>query len=170
MLPKDYQARKALPMYDFLTGYFPDAIVEIVKVAVAGNVQHNPGEPLHWAREKSTDQMNTAMRHIFDHGMGNVYDQEPPEILAAIGGESTMHLAKAAWRLMAQIQLICEARQQGSNPVPVAAVPGAPAQQPEQIPAALKECSMCGRERSLDGAQHHQRWCEHHPSNPKLNI
>jgi hypothetical protein len=98
-LPTDYNARKALPMFDFLTKYFPLAIVELVKVAVAGNDQHNPGEPLHWARGKSMDQLNTAMRHMFDHGMGNVYDTD-----------ATMHLAKAAWRLLAEIQLLCEAR------------------------------------------------------------
>lgn len=109
-LPKDYAARKALPLFTFLTEYFPDAFIEIVKVAVAGNVQHNPGEKLHWARGKSMDQLNTAMRHMMDHGMGDVYDSEPPEVLAAIGEDGTMHLAKAAWRLMAEIQLLCEAR------------------------------------------------------------
>lgn len=109
-LPKDYGARKALPLFTFLTEYFPDAILEMTKVSVAGNVQHNPGEKMHWARGKSMDQLNTAMRHIFDHGMGNVYDDEPPEVLACIGEDGTMHLAKAAWRLLAEIQLICEAR------------------------------------------------------------
>lgn len=98
MLPTDYAARKALPIYDFLTKYFPLAIVEIVKVAVVGNEQHNPGEPLHWARSKSADQLNTAMRHLFDHGMGQERDD----------GGKTLHLAKAAWRLLAEIQLICE--------------------------------------------------------------
>jgi hypothetical protein len=98
-LPNDYQARKDIPLFDFLTKYFPDAIVELVKVSVAGNKQHNPGEPLHWSRGKSTDQLNTAMRHLFDHGAGNVTDTD-----------GTMHLAKAAWRLLAEIQLLCEAR------------------------------------------------------------
>lgn len=99
-LPKGYDERKALPIYDFLVGYFPLAIIELVKVAVVGNEQHNPGERLHWARGKSMDQLNTAMRHIFDHGMGNVYDDDG----------RTMHLAKAAWRLLAEVQLRCEAR------------------------------------------------------------
>ena len=126
-LPTDYNARKALPLYDFLTGYFPDAIVELVKVSVAGNAQHNPGEPLHWARGKSMDQLNTAMRHMFDHGAGHVYDDGtplPPEVLAAIGGEHPMHLAKAAWRLLAEIQLICEGRR--APPVGPAPTPEVP--------------------------------------------
>lgn len=97
MLPTDYAERKALPVYSFLTEYFPLAIIEMVKVSVAGNNQHNPGEPLHWARGKSMDQLNTAMRHQFDHGMGQTYDVD-----------GCMHLAKAMWRLGAQIQLIKE--------------------------------------------------------------
>jgi hypothetical protein len=113
-LPTENRGRKAIPLYAFLTGYFPDAIVELVRVAVAGNEQHNPGEPLHWARGKSMDQLNTAMRHIFDHGQGQTYDTEPEAVRAAIDfegqGYQTMHLAKAAWRLLAEIQLHCEAR------------------------------------------------------------
>ncbi len=96
-LPTDYDARKAIPMYDFFVGYFPDALVELVKVAVVGNEQHNPGEKLHWARGKSMDQMNTAQRHMFDHAI-NKFDD----------GGKTRHLAKAAWRLLAQIQLDIE--------------------------------------------------------------
>lgn len=116
-LPKDYNARKSIPLHDFLVGYFPDAITEVVRVAVAGNAQHNPGEKLHWARGKSTDQLNTAMRHIFDHSTVGMYDDEPPEVLAAINwegeGYSTLHLAKAAWRLLAEIQLLVERRAEG---------------------------------------------------------
>lgn len=113
-LPNDRNARKNIPLHDFLVGYFPDAIAELVRVSVAGNAQHNPGEKLHWARHKSTDQLNTAVRHIFDHTAAGMYDQEPPEVQAAIDwegeGHQTMHLAKAAWRLLAEIQLLCEKR------------------------------------------------------------
>src|SRR5882762_8735945 len=99
-LPNDYDARKSIPLYDFLTGYFPDALIELVKVSVAGNVQHgNPSDKIRWVRSKSTDQLNTAMRHIFDHGAGRQVDDD-----------GTMHLAKAAWRLLAEIQLECERR------------------------------------------------------------
>ena len=94
MLPKDYQARKALPMYDFLTGYFPDAIVEIVKVAVAGNVQHNPGEPLHWAREKSSDHEDCVIRHML-----NPYNKDE---------DNELHIVHAAWRALAAAELALE--------------------------------------------------------------
>ena len=97
MLPTENEARKALPVYDFLVGYFPAAFLEVVKVAVVGNQQHNPGEKLHWARHKSTDQLNTALRHILDHGTGNPLDVD-----------GCYHLAKAIWRLSAELQLLVE--------------------------------------------------------------
>jgi len=120
-LPKDNALRKALPLFTFLTEYFPDAILELVKVSVAGNMQHNPGEPMHWARGKSMDQLNTAQRHMWDYATTGMYNDEPPlppEILAAIGGTPPMHLANAAWRLLAQIQLDCEARANAQEKLP----------------------------------------------------
>lgn len=111
MLPNDYKARKAIPLYTYLTQYSPNALVEVAKVAVAGNEQHNPGQPLHWAKGKSMDQLNTAMRHLFDHGMGNAYDEDDP--WRDSQGQPIMHLAKAAWRLLAEIELLCEARELG---------------------------------------------------------
>jgi hypothetical protein len=100
-------------VFDFLTKYFPLAIVEVTKVAVVGNAQHNPGEPLHWARGKSMDQLNTAQRHLLDHGMGAVFDESDD---GRVPGMRTMHLAKAAWRIMAEIQLICEAKSEPDAP------------------------------------------------------
>ncbi len=97
-LPTTDAERKALPIYSFMFGYFPDAYLEVVRVAVKGNEQHNPGQPLHWAREKSTDQMNTAFRHLFDYGKGVKRDTD-----------GVHHLAKAIWRLSAQLQLELEA-------------------------------------------------------------
>lgn len=97
-LPNDSAARKALPVWSHLIGYFPDAYLAVVEVSVLGNQQHNPGEPLHWAREKSPDQMNTALRHMMDHGLGVTRDQD-----------GAYHLAKAIWRLSAELQLTIEA-------------------------------------------------------------
>jgi len=96
-LPTDPAARKALQLYTFMFRYFPDAWLAVVDVARAGNAQHNPGEPLHWAREKSTDQMNAAFNHIFDYGMGEKVDTD-----------GCHHLAKAIWRLSAQLQIDIE--------------------------------------------------------------
>jgi hypothetical protein len=96
-LPTDDAARKALPILTYLTEYFPDATLAEVGVAVVGNAQHNPGEPLHWARGKSMDQLNTAMRHIWDHKTGTTKDTD-----------GQYHLAKAIWRLKAELQLLIE--------------------------------------------------------------
>lgn len=97
MLPTTDKDRKAIPLYTFMFGYFVKAWLAVCNVAVVGNNQHNPGEQLHWAREKSTDQMNTAWRHQFDYGMGIKKDTD-----------GQWHLAKAIWRLSAQLQLDIE--------------------------------------------------------------
>lgn len=99
-LPKDDKERKQIPIWGGVLMYFPDAIIEVAKVSQKGNDQHNPGQPLHWAREKSTDQLNTAMRHMMDHGTGTRKDSE-----------GTYHLAKAIWRLCAELQLLIEDEQ-----------------------------------------------------------
>ena len=96
-LPTDDKARKALPIWDGVVMYFPDSVAAVAEVSRLGNEQHNPGEKLHWAREKSTDQMNTALRHMIDHGQGNYRDTD-----------GAWHLAKAIWRLCAELQLTIE--------------------------------------------------------------
>ena len=99
-LPTDDKARKALPIFRGPLMYFPDALLAIAAVCKAGNEQHNPGEPLHWAREKSVEQLDTALRHMMDHGTGTRLDTD-----------GMYHLAKAAWRLLAELQLTIEEAQ-----------------------------------------------------------
>src|SRR6266853_6986431 len=104
MLPTDDKARKALPILTFLTEYFPDVIVELTKLCVQGNIQHNPElapTDIKWAREKSTDQMNTAFRHMFDRKRGVHFDSD-----------GQRHIIKSVWRNMAQAQLDIEAARQ----------------------------------------------------------
>jgi hypothetical protein len=98
---EDYKGRKDVPVFDGVLMYFPDAIAAVAAVSMAGNAQHNPGEKLHWAREKSTDQFNTATRHMMDHGTGARYDTD-----------GTRHLAKSAWRILAALQLDIEAERE----------------------------------------------------------
>jgi hypothetical protein len=62
----DYEGRKAIPIFEGVVMYFPKALAAVAEVSHAGNQQHNPGEPLHWARGKSMDQYNTALRHMMD--------------------------------------------------------------------------------------------------------
>lgn len=86
--------------------YFPDAWLEVVRVAVDGNKQHqNAGASIQWDRGKSTDQLNTAFRHQFDYGKG-----------VKIDTDGRAHLGKAIWRLMAQLQLDIESSNQRSRP------------------------------------------------------
>lgn len=97
-LPTTDAERKAIPVWDGFVRYFPRAMIAVANVSKIGNDQHNPGEPMHWAKGKSMDQWNTAMRHMMDHScFQNPVDKD--------GG---LHLAKAAWRIMAALELWIE--------------------------------------------------------------
>lgn len=97
-LPTDRDARNAIPIWDGVINYFPDVWAEIAKVSVLGNVQHNLGTKLHFNRDVSTDHLNKVFRHALDHEGGNVFDD----------GGKTRHLAKAAWRILAALQVSIE--------------------------------------------------------------
>lgn len=96
LLPSDPKARKGIPLASGVLDYFPSALIEIAKVSKAGNDQHNPGEPLHWARGKSMDQADTIMRHFLERGTIDPVD-------------GLRHSAKLAWRALALLQLELEA-------------------------------------------------------------
>jgi hypothetical protein len=98
------QWRKERPVYSGVLAYFPDAILEVAYVSFKGNEQHNPGQPLHWAREKSTDQLDCVARHLIDHAK-NIPDDN------GMG----LHLAKVAWRALAELQLFLEREKASSS-------------------------------------------------------
>ncbi len=91
----DDKTRKSYPVLTGVLDYFPNALLAIAEVSRLGNEQHNPGQPLHWAKEKSTDHGNTAVRHIMQRGTRD-----------ADGGR---HTAKAAWRILAMLETEIEA-------------------------------------------------------------
>lgn len=93
--------RKQTPIWSGVMQYFPKVWEHIAHVSWRGNQQHNPGQPLHWAREKSTDQLDAAMRHMLDHAAG------------AKDTDGQYHLAKAIWRLCAEFQLYLEKEENG---------------------------------------------------------
>jgi Domain of unknown function (DUF5664) len=70
---------------------------EVARVSKVGNEQHNPGLPLHWAREKSTDEADALQRHLTDFLAGYKYDTD-----------DVPHLAKVAWRALALLQRWCD--------------------------------------------------------------
>jgi hypothetical protein len=103
-LPNDRDARNALPVWDGCIAYFPDCWAEIAKVSVIGNKQHALGTKLRFTRDVSTDHANKVMRHMLDHQAGNVMDSD-----------GTYHLAKAAWRALAALQVAIEAQAEVSS-------------------------------------------------------
>src|SRR5688572_8546255 len=67
MLTTDSKARKDTPIYSGVRRYFPLALAAISRVSKKGNDKHNPGQPLHWAREKSGDHLDCVDRHLTDN-------------------------------------------------------------------------------------------------------
>ena len=102
MLPTDKRARKETPLFSGLIKYFPDALAAVAQVSFQGNQQHNPGQPLHWAREKSADHADCAARHLFESGTMDMEDKPPQR-----------HTAKLVWRALAMLQLEIEASRIG---------------------------------------------------------
>lgn len=94
VLPADAKERKQIPIATGVLDYFPNALIEVAKVSFAGNQQHNPGQPLHWARGKSTDQDDTIIRHFLERGK--------------VDTDGMRHSAKLAWRALALLQLELE--------------------------------------------------------------
>lgn len=68
VIDTDSATRKTYPMARGLLDYFPDALAEVAKVSYLGNEKHNPGEPLHHARGKSTDHADCIIRHLVGRG------------------------------------------------------------------------------------------------------
>lgn len=91
--PNDESAkRKATPICTGVLDYFPDALAAVARVSKAGNDKHNPGQPLHWSRGKSNDHADCVVRHLATRDQIDVTDGET-------------HLAHAAWRVLALLQL-----------------------------------------------------------------
>jgi len=93
-LPTDPKERKNVPIARGLLDYFPDACCAVAELSRIGNDQHNPGQELHWAREKSTDQADCIVRHLLERG--------------TIDTDGVRHSTKIAWRALALLQLEIE--------------------------------------------------------------
>lgn len=94
--------------------YFPDALAAVAELSRIGNDQHNPGQPMHWARDKSTDHADCIMRHLADRGK--------------LDTDGVRHSTKVAWRALAMLQIELESAERtepkwvawngGPRPVP----------------------------------------------------
>lgn len=100
VLPTDSESRNQIPLATGLLDYFPLALAEVARVSLVGNQQHNPGQPMHWAREKSTDHADKIMKHLVDRG--------------TMDTDNTRHSGKVAWRALALLQTELEA--EGGTP------------------------------------------------------
>lgn len=89
-LPTEAAARKNVPIYSGVMKYFPDAIAAIAACSQKGNDQHNPGQPLHWDRSKSGDELDALTRHLIDAG--------------TVDSDGVRHSTKVAWRALANLQ------------------------------------------------------------------
>lgn len=94
LLPADPAERKGIPITTGVIDYFPLALAEVARVSKAGNDQHNPGQPLHWSKGKSTDHADCIPRHLIDRG--------------ARDADGQRHTAKLAWRALALLQIELE--------------------------------------------------------------
>jgi len=94
-LPSESADRKAVPVMSGVLDYFPLAIAEVARISKAGNDQHNPGQPLHWARDKSSDHADCIVRHLIERN--------------TLDSDGQRHTAKAAWRVLALLQEELEA-------------------------------------------------------------
>lgn len=114
VLPHNDKERKNLPIFKLICNYFPKALREVTRVAVANNVRYNPDRKpadINWARGKSTDQMGSLFRHMLESQVdGLVFEALPPEVQAACGPgfERVYVLAEAAWRALAALELQIE--------------------------------------------------------------
>lgn len=95
------KSRKGSPVFSGVLMYFPEAIMEIAKHSKKGNDLHNPGQPLHWAKEKSSDQADCIARHLID--IGPNWDALDPET-------GSLHAVALAWRALALLQTVLERR------------------------------------------------------------
>ena len=104
ILTTDSKERKKVPLWSGLFRYFPDALVAVARLSWVGNEKHNPGQPLHWSRDKSNDHADCLLRHQIDCGSTEV---DPDTGL--------LHEVEVAWRALAQLQLALERQRQGGK-------------------------------------------------------
>lgn len=101
--------RKEMPVQTIMAEYFPDALAAVARHSKKANTKHNGETPMFWAREKSTDHLNCAVRHLMT-----------PDAIDADTGE--IELVGAAWRCLAALQLREEARLKAAGIKPLSGI------------------------------------------------
>jgi hypothetical protein len=91
------EERKECTVSRGLFAYFPDALALIARHSNRSNEKHNPGQPLHWSRDKSTDHEDCIGRHSLAVAID-------PDSL----DDGQPHIVCRAWRALAAVQLWAE--------------------------------------------------------------
>lgn len=103
---KSSETRKAHPLFSGFLNYFPDACLAVAELSRIGNDKHNPGQPLHWSRDKSNDHLDCIARHLLDAGKIDA-------------DTKVRHSAELAWRAMANLQVEIESSARLNEGLPV---------------------------------------------------
>jgi len=91
--------RKECAVVTGLFAYFPDALALVARHSVRANEKHNPGQPVHWAREKSKDHADCEGRHLIATAVSqDALDDGQPEMVCK------------AWRALADLQMWVEGK------------------------------------------------------------
>lgn len=82
--------RKSIPLWSGVFDFFPEALVEVSKVSVAGALQRDRSELFFDESVTVPEHADALMRHLADCG--------------AHDHDGVMHSAKVAWRALALLQ------------------------------------------------------------------
>ena len=94
VLPTGSELRKNVPVWSGFLAYFPRSIAKIAHHSWLSNEKHNPGEALHWSRDKSADHMDCLARHMLD--------QLDPNL------DPLQEKIACAWRSLADLEIALE--------------------------------------------------------------
>lgn len=89
----DKNPNKQFPMFEGLLKYFPNALRQVSNLSLVANNQHHKDKPLHWDKNKSTDEKDALLRHLTEIAKGNDFDDD-----------GQMHATKVAWRALANLE------------------------------------------------------------------
>jgi hypothetical protein len=105
-LPTDSNERKDYPIMSGFLKYFPAAIAGVANLSKIGNDKHNPGQPLHHARGKSSDHGDCIIRHLMD--LQDLIAAKDKGILIT-EEQILLEASSLAWRALAYSQELHEA-------------------------------------------------------------
>lgn len=105
-LPIDSKERKDYPILSGCVKYFPAALAGVSHISKLGNDKHNPGQPMHHARKKSTDHGDCIIRHLMDaEDLLSAFKKGNKDVTKEM---ILTEINQLAWRALAYSQVIHE--------------------------------------------------------------